>query len=356
MRELIILNYTMDKAHPVLSHQSDVAYLLSSHFDHTTVITADSPSPYVLANLEVISTNWSKGGRLSKTIRLVVISLPIMWKYRKSAVVFSHMTDFQSALLGPFIKILGLRHFLWYAHKTKSKYLKIANIFVDGIITSTVGSCPIQSSKVHAIGQAIDETFFRFHRGNSNSALFNALHVGRFDQSKRIGEIISSVSDLRNTFPQLMFTQVGSPSTPSSEKVAINLTNEWQTAISAGWLKFLPTMNRSDLPAMIPKFDVFFHAYSGSLDKTLIEATLCGLPVITLNPEYLTEFGSWSGQLNISMEVEYLSLVKMDENKYREELQRRYRICVDRHTRAKWIKSLVEILVEEKQTSGGRES
>jgi glycosyltransferase involved in cell wall biosynthesis len=356
MRELIILNYTMNRDHPVLSHQVDTALLLASHFEKTTVITADARENVTRSDLQVISTNWPTGNRFWKVFRLLTISLPVLWTRRKNAVVFSHMTDFQSALLGPVTKILGIKHYLWYAHKTKSTYLKFANIFVDGIITSTIGSCPIRSSKVYGIGQAVDEKTFQFHQPDSNLRLVKALHIGRLDSSKRVDLIISSIANLRNEYSDLEFTQIGSPSTLAARKASNEIVEKWRTSISDGWLRIQPTVARDELPSLIPKFDVFFHAYFGSLDKALIEATMCGIPVVTLNPEYLLEFGSWGSQQDMTLESEYSSIVTLDHDRYVAEVQRRYRISVDRHSRAKWIESVVEILMGAKRTTDGRDS
>ncbi len=41
-------------------------------------------------------------------------------------------------------------------------------------------------------------------------------------------------------------------------------------------------------------YDCFIHSFQGSLDKTIVEATFLGLPVITINNEYRNIFGSWN--------------------------------------------------------------
>lgn len=357
MRELVILNFTMNKSHPVLSHQADVAILLAERFDRTTVITGESSLDDLPEGMDVMSTNWALGNKFSKIYRLFVIAVPILWKKRKSAVVFSHMTDLQSALLGPITRLLGIKHYLWYAHKVKSRFLLVANFFVNGIITSTPGSCPIRSVRVHPIGQAIDEMRFQRARVLTNQNLFKALHVGRFDPSKDLNQIVSAISNLRGTYPRLEFTQIGSPSTPSATKDAEKLLKLWESQISEGWLRFLPSISRDELPQTIAKFQVFFHAYHGSLDKTLIEATMGGIPVISVNPEYISEFGTWSGSPhNVSLENEFLSMKAMAPEIFTKEMERRYRLCVERHSRAKWIDSLVVILDNRDLTNGRRDS
>ena len=88
------------------------------------------------------------------------------------------------------------------------------------------------------------------------------------------------------------------------------------------------------------------HAYKGSLDKTLIEATLAGLPVVTLNLEYLHIFGSWlPGNIdNVSLDTELNFLNEMDVVSRVSEVRRRQAIALSGHTLNSWAKKLSELL------------
>jgi glycosyltransferase involved in cell wall biosynthesis len=352
MRELIVFNFTMDSKHPLLSHQPDIAHLLAEFFDVVTVITNDGTS-YKDGNLQVLSVGWKEGRKLRNLIRFYRNALPLIVRKRNNSVIFSHMTDLQSCLVGPFTTLLRVPHYLWYAHTHKSSYLKIANLFVDGIITSTKGSCPIESEKVFPIGQAIDEHFFKPSQAKDNSAVSRGVHVGRLDPSKNLDLIISAVATLRGQLPDLSFTQIGSPSTATAKLAFDSLQTKWHTAISEGWVTVRDSVTRQEIPSLLSNFDFFIHAYEGSLDKSLIEATMCKLPVITTNPEYLTEFGSWSSGVKISLVSEYLSLLTMDSASFTEEIDRRYKIALDRHSRARWVQSLVNLLKNKTLTNGG---
>jgi glycosyltransferase involved in cell wall biosynthesis len=342
----------MDKNHPLLSHQVDVATLLAKKFNQTLVLTAGE-IPEVANGIKAISTNWVEGKTLRNVFRFYRNSLPVLWSSRKNSVIFSHMTDVQSGLLSPISKLLGVPHYLWYAHTHKSIYLKFASFFVDGIVTSTLGSCPISSTKVHAIGQAIDEKQFEFTFRQKNAALNRAVHVGRFDPSKRLDYIFSQINSLRLSFPELCITQVGSPSTPTARIEANRILQEWNSGLSEGWIMVQPSIRRQDLPNLLKEFDIFFHGYIGSLDKSLVEATMSGLPVVTVNPEYLEEFGSWSKGVETTLLAEYKAVLEMDAPAYEKEIERRYRICIDRHSRAKWLNQLANLLIYGTSTSSG---
>lgn len=350
-KELVLFNFTMDSKHPLLSHQPDIARQLTNHFDQVTVITNDGSS-FIDGNLQVLSINWKEGAVFTNLIRFYITALPIMFKKRNRSVVFSHMTDLQSFLISPVTRLFGTPHFLWYAHTHKSIYLKFANFFVNGIVTSTKGSCPIKSEKVVAIGQAIDEELFKPSSIKLNDNLSRGLHVGRLDPSKNLDLIFSEIETLRKNFPHLSITQIGSPSTGFAKLECDSLRIKWQVGIADGWISLKESVSREELPVLFRDFDVFFHTYIGSLDKSLIEATMSGLPVVTINPEYVSEFGSWGKDHKITLSSEYRSILSMSPVNFSEEVRRRCKIAQDRHSKTRWINSLVNVLMSEELTNG----
>ena len=228
-----------------------------------------------------------------------------------------------------------MKHFLWYAHKHQSWYLYFSSFFLNGIITSTPGSCPIKGSKVSPIGQGVDVGFFPFKTHDLHGDL-NCIHVGRFDYSKKIENLIDTGIE--------SLTLVGDPSNTEARKYQQSIIDAYQFCQSSGWLHFSPAANRNDLPNLLEKFDVFIHAYMGSLDKTLIEATLSGLPVVTTNPEYLENFGSWIGSDGSSLKEEFLALLTYTRDELANELKRRRDIAANHHSLENWAKQVNQLL------------
>ena len=117
-------------------------------------------------------------------------------------------------------------------------------------------------------------------------------------------------------------------------------------AVLDGWLSFKSSIPRSKVPKILNDNDVFIHAYLGSLDKTLIEATFIGLPVITLNVEYQREFGAWNELENVQVtlgdQVQYLK--SLPQNELALKLKSRKEIAFERHSLEKWVEKLVLVL------------
>ncbi len=340
---LLVFNFAMDKNNPLLSHQSEAISALSRNFQKITVITARlgdvTPSP----RIQIKTTDWIPGKRIRNVYRLFQIAVPEIMRGDFNAVFF-HMTDLQCALLSPLIRLRGKRQFLWYAHKSNSKYLKIASKCVTGIVTSTAGSCPLTGQLVRPIGQAINEQKFRpipFDALDLNKLV----HIGRFDKSKNIDVLISESRNLKKTFPSIQLTVIGSPANEASRVWAKDLVSHSQFDVEEGWVEFKTAIPRGNFPIEMANHGCFFHGYLGSLDKTLIEATMLCVPVVTVNPEYLGIFGTWSKTSQSDLESEYQALRALDSNEIKAELAVRLKIARDNHSLDNWVRQLTDLLV-----------
>lgn len=340
---IIVVNYAFDLSNPLLSHQYEAVKYFAAHFKEVIVITGHEGSYPPMENVTVHSTSWEPGRKLWNIYRLLRTSIPILGRRNYSSVFF-HMTDVQSAILSPIIWILGKPQFLWYAHTTKSKYLSVSSFWVDCIVTSTAGSCPIRSSKILPIGQAVDQSLFPFGRYDKKT-FKKFIHVGRFDKSKRVDEIILAVSELRAEFDDLELLLVGSTANKDSREWADHVIENSTPYVEAGWLKFHEAIPKSQFAQLVSSHDIFVHRYDGSLDKTLIEATLLGVPVITTNPEYISIFGSWEGTFKPTIIDEYRAITMKENAELQKELIRRSQIAISNHSLENWGKRMSEILM-----------
>jgi glycosyltransferase involved in cell wall biosynthesis len=262
-------------------------------------------------------------------------ALPVILK--PGTQIFSHMTEVQSALLGPLTRLLRIRHFLWYAHTSKSFALRWSHFWISGIFTSTPGSCPIKGMKVFPIGQGVDSVAFPLVPLLAQKNRNNFLHFGRFDPSKKIDVILSTCQDLRAMGFRISFRQVGSASTDRYAERANYIQRNFK---SQDWATFYPSINRNDIPLEVSKSSAFIHAYQGSLDKTLVEATLQGLPVLTINPEYIGIFGSWTGEALPSLKSECEVFLTAEIQHIEFEVKRRRQIALEHHTLEHWVEAV----------------
>jgi glycosyltransferase involved in cell wall biosynthesis len=338
---LIVLNYSMDSRNPIFAHQVSTIQGIAPYFNSVIVITSEDSGLKLDENISVKLVNWVEGHSLQNIINFYRISLPIVFQ-NKGAILFSHMTETQSLLIAPFAKALRMRHYLWYAHKSNPLRLRACSRFVDGVITSTKGSSPQLRCDQFVIGQAISSEQFPFREHEARFEKF--LHIGRISPSKGIDKILDFVSELSNS-SKVSLTLVGSLPDELSVSYWSEIQSKYRALFVSGRVKYLGAMNRSELKACISDHDLFVHAFEGSLDKALLEATISGLPVITLNREYIEIFGHWDkSAFHLDLKSELTALQRMKDSEIKGELIHRSALVRENHSLNLWIARLACIL------------
>ncbi len=341
-KNLLIINYATDEKDQVFAHQIEAVRKFSLKFRKVYVITASKGSGSLPGNVICIESKWVPGKHLSNSLRLIQSFLGIVLQDR-NLVVFSHMTEVQSALISPLTKILRIKHIVWYAHASRSFAMNLNKILLNSIVTSTAGSCPYSGRKVKIVGQAIDENLFNF-TNHKISAPYKLVHIGRTDPSKDIKELIKFTEEINSLGYLSTFTIVGRPSSAKFNHYLEHLVNLQKGMTDSNQVIFREPVERNLIPNYLESFDIFIHAFIGSLDKTLVEATLCGIPVLSLNNEYRSIFGNWANSANSSLKEEFLSLIRLEPKLLALELERRRKIAEEKHSLLGWVEKISSLL------------
>ena len=344
-RHLLILTYEMDESSQLFSHQVAVVNQLAKLFEEVTVLTGKIGKHKVDINVKVFSSHWQNGKRIRSIIRFLSIFLTIVLRKRPTA-IFSHMTSVQSAFAAPLTSLLRIKHYLWYAHSSNNIYLKVSHLFLNGILTASEGSCPIKSTKVKVIGHSIDPLEFS-RKEEVNFPIKKFLHIGRFDPIKNIESIVETISDVKKSHSDLTFDNFGSPSKKEYAEYENKVIKNCSTSRDLKYITFNSSVNRSEMPTIIKSYDVFIHACDAGLDKSILEATLIGLPVVTINKQYLDIFGNWETSSNagqISLTNEALNLLALSNKDLNIELNRRYKIALQYADIRSWAKKVKDLI------------
>ncbi len=303
------------------------------------VLSNEMPTGKLPTNMTVVPTGWVNGSKVLSALRFLRIGTWVLIRHRPD-VIFCHMTEVQNLILAPLARIVRIPIYLWYAHMSLSPYLKISYVLSNAIITSTKFSCPIKGKKVIEIGQAIDSA--TFNGPEFRGPIRKLIHLGRFDESKKISVVIETVSSILNEYPELTLEIVGTPSNPKNQSYANSILKKYE---EEKWLNFLPSIPRAQVPNKLIESDCFIHAYEGSLDKILVEATFVRKPVVTRNHGYLEEFGTWSDSTPSTLELELRSLLKRSDQEIAIEVNRRHEIATNNHDISSWVGKLNSILI-----------
>lgn len=335
----------MDEDSPLLAQQLKIVKELANHFSMVYVITGSIGVFTPIPNVKVWCVRWNRSPR--------IISLGLIYFYLfrylicSRGIVFTHMNDAFAALVAPILWITRTRHYLWYAHQNKSLFIRLAKTFLDGILSSTPGSCPYSGPRVYFIGQGIDFRDFPRIERHSPMPLNKGFHYGRFDPSKRIEVLFEEARMIRMENEAFTFCQIGGPSSDLYDNYFNAVKSTYRSEI-ANFIHITPFQQRDKLAQIIKSFDIFLHAYTGSLDKTLVETTLLEIPILTENEEYLNLFGVWKSSLSRRISDQYFALSSMRESEIKAELKKRRDYMVQHYSLTAWTHRLVEVLTHDR--------
>jgi glycosyltransferase involved in cell wall biosynthesis len=211
---LLVFNLAMDADHATLGHTTAWTNALARRADHVSVITMLAGKIAVEPNVTVYSLGKELGRseprRLLSYYRLVHRVLTA----RPIDACFAHMAPLFAALFSPLAKPRGIPTLLWFAHTSVTPTLRLAHFLVDGCMTPTRGSFPLQSSKLAVVGHGIDTELFRPPEQQPARYAQTAVSVGRITPIKRIEEMLEAVGILRaERGLGLRLELVGGPST-----------------------------------------------------------------------------------------------------------------------------------------------
>ena len=326
--ELLVLNYTMDSSHPSLGHQFSVVTHLANYFQNISVLTTQYSGEPCPPNIEITVVPWKQRSPVQNAIQLFLVGSRTFFAFRPNY-VFSHMAPLQSIVIGPLTRLFRVRHSLWYAHAHNPRLLRTAVTLVDTVISSTKGSFPFDSKKLHLIGQGVDSRLFTKPKEVSNSK-FDFIYAGRMDTSKNVELIIHTLEKLKSDFPEIKLTLVG------------NSSNSYITKSNRTWVTSLNSLKREDLPNEFGKHGAFVHAFLGSLDKVLVEAVMMQMPVLSINPEFKREFlvyGSDGTDQSLSAQVRNYLL--QDSESVEKLVAANLEHALGQHELAGWITRLI---------------
>lgn len=262
---------------------------LAHRVEHLTIIAGSAGKSHLPANVSVYILGKRTGfGRLFT-----------IWKFwelfsyhyaRADAVLFHQIPEYILAAL-PFLLTLSRTSALWYAHKSVTWKLRIAEHLVDYILTSSAEGFRLPSKKVLIVGQAIDTEAFRPVTGNQLPVTgLRMLTVGRISPVKNYDVLIRACSRLKDIWErEWLLSIVGGPIIPKDREYMSLLKKSVKEAGLENRIHFLGARPYSEVPSIYQEHDLFLNlSRTGSLDKAVLEAMAAGLNVISANEAYCT--------------------------------------------------------------------
>jgi glycosyltransferase involved in cell wall biosynthesis len=134
-------------------------------------------------------------------------------------------------------------------------------------------------------GHGIDIELFKPDTTKKNlDGKLKILSVGRIAPVKNYEILVDACKLLKDWNINFQVTMIGEPALEEDKTYEESLKSKIKSLGLESYFKFLGKVSHNDLPRHYQSHDLFIHlSKTGSLDKTMLEAILCGMRVLSSN-------------------------------------------------------------------------
>lgn len=293
MKRLLLFNLATDADDPILGFTTAWINALASRVEAVDVITMRVGRLAVAANVRVYSVGKEQG---YSEARRAFEFYRILWRLLRTNrydACFAHMQPLFAILGAPLLKLYRVPITLWFAHGAVTRRLRLAERLVDHVVTASAESFRIPSPKTHIIGHGIDTDQFSipFTQQNEERTRFTLVSVGRLNPVKRPDILIDAVGLLRQRGIAVHLRFIGDVTNGAYLEV---LRERVTQAGLDDAIEFAGPLGFDQIAGAYHQADVMVSAsQTGSIDKVILEAMACGLPVITSNEAFVPVLKPW---------------------------------------------------------------
>lgn len=348
-----MVNYEMDAASPTMPWSQSVARRLAETGDDVTVLTQRVGSYGGHPRLQVYRLPFARFATRRLFENLVGASAcrlvrSLAEKRGRVDACFFHMAAHWVVLLEPALRELGIPSLVWYAHGSVDERLHRVLAAADRIVTSSPEGFRIPSDKVRIIGQGIDVDIFRPVAGSRRDEV---LSVSRISPRKRLEFLVQAMAVLSHqpAAAGMRLRLVGSPLNTADRAYQRRLAKQVRATGLQDRIVFDGYRSREEIASLHSRAFVHVNvSATGSMDKTVLEALACGVPVVTSNESYRGFLADLPDCFLKSESADELAARILSFYERRESVDPgRYRALVEgRHDEAAWVGRVREQLEE----------
>jgi glycosyltransferase involved in cell wall biosynthesis len=308
--KLLVLTQRVDRGDSVLGFMPEWLRAFAGVAESVTAICLERGEFDLPNNVRVFSLgkekyNTNDTNRYSnnantfvRRLRYIFKFYRLIWQERKNYThVLVHMNPEYVVMGGLCWRMMGKRIGLWYAHGHVPFWLRLAEPLTHDIFASTKSGFRLPTKKLNIIGQGIDTEYFRPAGKKEDHDQFRIISVGRISPVKDYETLIQAISHLPSR-AAVHVDIIGGAGTSEQEKYFKEIKDLVQDRGLSDTIHFAGPVANRDILEILQTSDLFVNmSRTGSLDKAMLEAMACGVPVLTCNEAMLEVFGHYQKQL-----------------------------------------------------------
>jgi glycosyltransferase involved in cell wall biosynthesis len=195
---------------------------------------------------------------------------------------FIHMGGPYPLLLLPFRLLMGKPIYHWKTHPYVSPMMRFSARFCDTkVFTATRNSFPLPLPNVRVVGHGIDTAVFHIKPLPKTGDLVT---VGRIAPSKQLDVMLKALAQCNHRYGTSYRLDIYGPTLKMNDEYGEYLRALVEQLDLSSSVSFRGAVPQYQLPEILNHYRLFLSFSKTALDKSVVEAMACGLPLISTNP------------------------------------------------------------------------
>jgi len=276
---LLIITQKVDKEDPILGFFHSWISELSKNFEAISVICLEKGNYNLPQNVTVFSLG--KESTKSKLKYLTNFFRYILGLHADYDAVFVHMNQEYIVLSGFLWKVMRKKVFFWRNHISGNIFTRIAVWFSDKVFCTSKFAFVAKYKKTSLMPVGIDTE--KFKDGKMERLKDSILFLGRMSPIKRPELLIEALGILNKKNTNFTCDFYGD-ALPKDEEYFTGVKNKVKDLGLGNQVKFHKAVPNYEAPKIYNEHEIFVNLTpSGSFDKTILEAAVCGCLLVVAN-------------------------------------------------------------------------
>lgn len=287
--KLLILTQKVDRDDPVLGFFHSWIDKLSAKFEQVSVVCLQKGEYDLPKNVKVFSLG--KGKKVASSqylvsrVKYIFNFYKYIWSLRKDYdAVFVHMNQEYVILGWKFWKLWGKKIYFWRNHPKGNFLTRIAVAVSNKVFCTSTQSFTARYKKTILMPVGIDvDKFIKLESSKVHKVKNSILFLSRMDKIKRPDLLIEALNILDKKQVDFFCDFYGDP-TVGSEAFYQELKNKVSELGLQNKVKFYAGVPNNQTPELYSSHEIFVNLTpTGSMDKTIVEASGSGCLLLTAN-------------------------------------------------------------------------